>query len=69
MEKVLEDYKHSQRDIEQSLLKAMEEEYHKKIQLMQNELSRLDAAKSEDLKKANGVTAKTKIESQFKLKE
>lgn len=49
--------------MEQSLLKAMEEEYHKKIQQMQTELQRLDAAKSEDLKKATGTTAKSKIES------
>jgi len=55
--------------MEQSLLKAMEEEYHNKIMEMHNELKRLEAAKSEDLKKATGTTAKTKIESQFKQKE
>lgn len=69
MEEVLAKFKASQRDMEQSLLKAMEEEYHNKIHLMQNELKRLDLMKSEDLKKATGVTAKSKIENSFKLKE
>ena len=69
MEEVLAKFKASQRDMEQSLLKAMEEEYHNKIHLMQNELKRLDLMKSEDLKKATGITAKSKIENQFKLKE
>jgi len=36
---------------------------------MQNELKRLELMKSEDLKKATGITAKSKIENQFKLKE
>lgn len=54
MEEVLSKFRSSQRDMEQSLLKAMEEEYHNKILQMQNELKRLDAAKSEDLKKAQG---------------
>ena len=69
MEEVLAKFKASQRDMEQSLLKAMEEEYHNKIHLMHNELKRLDLMKSEDLKKATGVTAKSKIENSFKLKE
>jgi hypothetical protein len=69
MEEVLAKFKASQRDMEQSLLKAMEEEYHNKIHLMQNELKRLDLMKSEDLKKATGISAKSKIENQFKLKE
>ena len=34
MEKMLSDFKQSQRELEQSLLKAMEEEYHNKIHLM-----------------------------------
>jgi|688.fasta_scaffold474206_1 hypothetical protein len=63
MEKMLSDFKQSQRELEQSLLKAMEEEYHNKIHLMQSELKRLDTLKNEDLKKATGTTAKTKIES------
>ena len=34
MEKMLSDFKQSQRELEQSLLKAREEEYHNKIHLM-----------------------------------
>ena len=49
--------------MEQSLLKAMEEEYHNKILQMQSDLKRLEASKIEDLKKAQGVGAKSKIES------
>ena len=63
MERMLSDFKQSQRDMESSLLKAMTEEYHSKIHLMTTELKRLDALKNEDLKKASGTTAKTRIES------
>ena len=68
-ENLLEMFKQSQREIEGSLLNAMKEEYHMKIQEMNDELQRLEAQKQASLQKSSGNAQKNKIEDQFKKKE
>ena len=51
-----------------NLLEAMKNEYHKKIDQLQQEMLYLEREKIESLKKAESATQKTKLEEAYKKK-
>jgi len=61
-EQLLEKFKESQKELQDSLLNAMKEQYHKSIQTMNEELLRLEQEKQQTLKKTSSNTQKNKIE-------
>ena len=65
---MLEVIKNSQRELQDTLLNAMKEEYHKKIQTMNDEMARLELEREENLKKTTGNAQKSKVEDMFKQK-
>ena len=67
-EVLLETLKTSQRELQDTLLSAMKEEYHKRIQEMNEEILRLEKEKDESLKKTTGNAQKSKVEDMFKQK-
>ena len=55
--------------MQDTLLREMREEYHKKISLMAGEMHRLEAEKTEAMNKSTGNAQKSRIDEQYKKKE
>jgi len=54
-EGLLEAIKESHKMLQNNLLEAMKNEYHKKIQMLDSEIKQLERERSENLKKADSV--------------
>ena len=65
-EALLETIKDQQKQMQDTLLKEMREEYHKKISEMVQEITRLESEKNLTLQTSTGNAQKSKIEGQFK---
>ncbi len=67
-EGLLEAIKESHKMLQNNLLEAMKNEYHKKIQQLDLEVKQLERERSESLKKAENVQQKNKVEEGYKRK-
>lgn len=54
--------------LQNNLLEAMKNEYHKKIQSLNSEINDLERDRNENLKKADGQLQKNKVEEGYKKK-
>jgi len=67
-EGLLDAIKESHKMIQNNLLEAMKNEYHKKIQTLDSEIKNLEKERGESLKKADSVQQKNKVEEGYKKK-
>lgn len=57
-----------QKELSQKLVEAMKMEYHKKIQLLQQEQLLIEQERAEQMKKAETMQQKTRVDENFKKK-
>lgn len=67
-ESLLKAIKDSHNMLQNNLLEAMKNEYHKKIQQLDNEMRMMEKEKNESMKKAENPMQKSKLEDQYKKK-
>lgn len=57
-----------QKELSQKLVEAMKNEYHKKIQYLQQEQLNMEQERAEQLRKAETMQQKTRVDENFKKK-